>query len=236
MDFTGFEIEPNVRFLTNVTKNQTVWGAISRAVRTPAITEEGLRAEVGCGSPRRSSPFFAPIPVIESVFGSTNFKSEDLLAYEIGYRVQATNTISADVAAFYNNYTNLRTAEPGTPFLEGTTDEVIPFVAENKMSGGTYGIEPFVDWKVRPMWKLFASYTYLEMNIHEERRQHRPHSRTCRTGESPKNQFAFSARRSICLGTFSRISACATWTRCPALAFRHTRRSMRACTGRRSPK
>jgi iron complex outermembrane recepter protein len=190
--YTGFEIQPNVRFLETLSKNQSVWGAISRAVRTPAITNEGLRlneAVIPPGAP----PFYSPLPVIETVYGTSQFKSEDLLAYEVGYRVQATNTISADISAFYNNYTNLLTAEPGTPFTEGSpvpTDVVYPLIAENKMSGGTYGIEPFVDWKVLPMWKLFASYSYLEMNIHKNADSNDP-TPDLPNGENPKNQFFF---------------------------------------------
>ena len=41
--FTGFEFEPNVRLLWTMTPNQSIWTAVSRAVRTPALTEEGLR-------------------------------------------------------------------------------------------------------------------------------------------------------------------------------------------------
>jgi iron complex outermembrane receptor protein len=189
-DFTGFEIEPNVRFVASVSKNQSVWGAISRAVRTPAITEEGLRlneAVVPPGAP----PFNSALPVIEAVYGSTQFKSEDLLAYEIGYRVQATSSFSADIAAFYNNYSNLRTAEMGTPFVEGApTDVVVPFVAANKMGGGSYGVEPFVDWKVFPRWKLFGSYSYLEMNMHKNADSLDP-TADLPNGDSPKHQIYF---------------------------------------------
>jgi len=39
-DFTGFEVQPNIRFLGNISKDQSVWAAVSRAVRTPALTEE----------------------------------------------------------------------------------------------------------------------------------------------------------------------------------------------------
>src|SRR6202165_2341930 len=42
-DFTGFEVQPNARLLWTLTPNQSVWTAVSRAVRTPALTEEGLR-------------------------------------------------------------------------------------------------------------------------------------------------------------------------------------------------
>ena len=193
-DFTGFEFEPNMRLLVNLSQNQSVWGAISRAVRTPAITEEGLRlneAVVPPGAP----PFFSPLPVIEAVYGSKQFKSEDLLAYEVGYRVQATKTFSADIAAFYNNYTNLRTAEPGAPFVEGNplpSDVVFPFVASNKMSGGTYGIEPFFEWKVLPIWKLYGNYSYLEMNVHKNANSLDP-TNDLPNGINPKNQGYFQS-------------------------------------------
>ncbi len=166
-DFTGFEVEPNVRFLWTMTPNQSIWTAVSRAVRTPALTEEGLRlnsAVIPAGAPLNPTP----LPAVVTVFGSHAFRSEDLLAYELGYRVQATNSLSVDISTFYNKYSNLRTAEPGVPFVEGSpapTDIVIPFVAANKMGGGTYGVEFFADWKVLPKWKLVGSYSYLQMNI-----------------------------------------------------------------------
>jgi iron complex outermembrane receptor protein len=168
--FTGFEVQPNARLLWTITRNQTVWTAVSRAARTPALTEEGLRlnsAVVPPGTPQNPTPF----PALISVFGSHQFKSEDLLAYEAGYRVQVTSNFSADIAAFYNHYTHLRTAEPGTPFLEVTPAPVhlvVPFVAGNKMSGGTYGTELFADWRVLPKWRLLSSYSYLLMEIRKD--------------------------------------------------------------------
>jgi iron complex outermembrane recepter protein len=189
-DFTGFEFEPNIRFLANVTQNQSIWAAVSRAVRTPALTEEGLRLNevvVPPGAP----PFNSPLPVVEAIFGSTDFGSEDLLAYEAGYRVQATKTLSLDIAAFYNDYANLRSAEPGTPFIEGSpvpTDVVYPFVASNKMGGGTYGIEPYIEWKVLPKWKLSGSYSFLQMDIEKDKNSLDP-TPDNPDGQSPKHQF-----------------------------------------------
>src|SRR3981081_1973386 len=168
--FTGFEVQPNARLLWTVTRNQSVWTAVSRAVRTPALTEEGLRlnsAVVPPGTPQTPSPF----PALIAVFGSHQFKSEYLLAYEAGYRAQVTSNFSADIAAFYNHYTHLRTAEPGTPFLEVNPAPghlVVPFVAGNKMSGGTYGTELFADWRVLPKWRLLSSYSYLQMDIRKD--------------------------------------------------------------------
>src|SRR5258708_7637605 len=189
-EFTGFEIEPNARLLWTLTPNQWIWSAVSRAVRTPALTEEGLRlnsAVIPPGAPSNPTPF----PAVIAVFGSHQFNSEDLLAYELGYRVQATSNLSFDIATFYNNYSNLRTAEPGAPFVEGSpapTDFVIPFVAANKMSGGTYGLELFADWKVVPKWRLTGSYSYLQMDIHKNLDSQDP-TPDNPNGSSPRHQW-----------------------------------------------
>jgi iron complex outermembrane recepter protein len=189
-DFTGFEFEPNARLLWNLSRNQSVWTAVSRAVRTPALTEEGLRLNsqvIPPGTP--ANP--APLPAVVAVFGSHQFNSEDLLAYELGYRMQATSNLSFDVATFYNNYSNLRTAEPGAPFVEGTpapTDIVVPFIAQNKMSGGTYGAELFADWKVIPKWRLSGSYSFLQMDIHKNADSQDP-TPDLPNGSSPKHQW-----------------------------------------------
>jgi iron complex outermembrane recepter protein len=188
--FTGFEFEPNVRVLGTLTNKQSVWAAVSRAVRTPALTEEGLQlneAVIPPGVP----PLNSPLPVVEAIFGSRQFGSEDLLAYEVGYRVQATGSFSLDLAAFYNNYTNLRSAEPGAPILVGSpvpSYVVLPFVASNKMSGGTYGIEPFAEWKILPRWKLMGSYSFLRMNIHKNANSLDP-TPDLPNGSSPRHQY-----------------------------------------------
>jgi len=188
--FTGWEFEPNIRFLGSISKAQSAWVAVSRAVRTPALTEEGLRLNAAV-IPPGAPPFNSPLPVIEAVYGSNQFQSEDLVAYEVGYRVQATNSFSADIVAFYNNYTNLRTAEPGTPFVEGNPpDLVVPFVAYNKMSGGTYGVEPFVDWKALSKWRLFGSYSFLRMRIHKNSDSLDP-TADLPNGSNPEHQFYF---------------------------------------------
>ena len=190
--FTGFEFEPNVRVLGSLTKEQSVWAAVSRAVRTPALTEEGLQlneAIVPPGAP----PLNSPLPLVEAIFGSPLFRSEHLLAYEVGYRVQATSSFSLDLAAFYNNYTNLRSAEPGAPILGGSpipSYVILPFVASNKMGGGTYGIEPFAEWKILPRWKILGSYSFLRMNIRKNAESLDP-TPDLPNGESPRNQFYF---------------------------------------------
>jgi len=189
--FTGFEVEPNARLLWTLTPNQSVWTAVSRAVRTPALTEEGLRLNSAVIPPNPQNPQNPFFPTVLAVFGSPKFNSEDLLAYEFGYRMQATSNLSFDIATFYNRYSNLRSAEPGTPFPEGgpvPTDIVVPFVAANKMSGGTYGLELFADWKVIPKWRLSGSYSYLQMDIHKNSDSQDP-TADVPNGSSPRHQW-----------------------------------------------
>jgi iron complex outermembrane recepter protein len=188
-EFTGFEFEPNARLLWNLTKTQSVWTAVSRAVRTPAITEEGLQlnsAVIPPGGPGNPTP----LPAIAAILGNHQFKAEDLLAYELGYRMQVSSNFSADVATFYNQYSNLRTAEPGAPVIQGSpipTDVLVPFVAANNMGGGTYGGEVFGDWRVLPKWRLLGSYSYLQMSLRKDSNSLDPLPDNP-AGSSPHNQ------------------------------------------------
>ena len=76
-----------------------------------------------------------------------DIKSEDLLAYELGYRYEPTVNLSLDVTAYYNSYKNL--------LIWGG----ITAGAEN------YGLEIAADWDLSKWWSLRASYTYLHMHV-----------------------------------------------------------------------
>ena len=65
-DFSGFEVEPSTRLAWTPDNRQTVWGAISRAVRSPS---------------RVDRDFFIPGQAPYLLAGGPNFLSEDLLAY-----------------------------------------------------------------------------------------------------------------------------------------------------------
>lgn len=98
-DFTGFEVEPTGRLLWTPSRRQSAWFAVSRAVRTPNVTEDAALA--------RSLPSPTVPPVFPRVTPNTNLDSEEVLAYELGYRAQATDKLSVDIALFYNVYDNL---------------------------------------------------------------------------------------------------------------------------------
>jgi iron complex outermembrane recepter protein len=164
-DFTGFEYQPTVRLLWTPTRRQTVWAAVSRAVRTPTLSEDGIAT--------RQTPSFPPAlrgaPLFGRLRNSTDFKSEELLAYELGYRAQATDKFSVDLASFYNVYDNLRVVVPGTATPgagPGTFD--LPLNFQNRMKGETYGVELAATWQLTDWWRLYGTYTFLRMNLHRD--------------------------------------------------------------------
>ncbi len=163
-DYTGFEIQPSARLLWTPHRFHTVWAAVSRAVRTPSRAEHNARLHQEVLPPDVLYPG-APTTLI-TFMGSPNAESEELLAYEFGYRVQPSSRISLDLAAFYNIYDRLITIEPGTPFLETLPSPphlIVPMVVSNKMQGETYGIELATDYRILSGWRLRAAYTYLQM-------------------------------------------------------------------------
>jgi iron complex outermembrane receptor protein len=148
--FSGFEIQPTGRFVWIPTDSQTLWGAISRAVRTPT---------------RIDQDFFVPNPASGDelqVRGDRGFDSEELLAYELGYRIKPTRALSFDLAAFYNSYDNLRSEEP-------TPGTFVPIVLGNKLEGHSYGGTLTAKWQATDWWRIDGSFSALALNLHSSR-------------------------------------------------------------------
>lgn len=141
-DFSGLEVMPNTRLLWMPEDRHTVWTSISRAVRLPSHLDHDARFNERI---LPDDPF-----ALVSLFGNENFDPEELLAFELGYRVQPTRRLFVDITAFYNLYDRLRTIEPRMPFQEISSFPsrfVLPFVTDNKMEGEIYGVELATDWK-----------------------------------------------------------------------------------------
>lgn len=143
-DYTGFEYQPNTRLTFYPSRNQTLWAAVSRAVRTPT------RGEISFDIKDYPSGYSVSI-------GSPQAESENVLAYEAGYRIKPTNKTLFDLTGYYNKYSKLRTYEDIG--LGGTA------IAANLGSGESYGFEAVGKWQVNNELRLEASYDYLKMNL-----------------------------------------------------------------------
>ena len=156
-DFSGVEYQPSARLAWVMSPTQTLWGAVSRAVRTPARGEDDVLLRL-VPPPAPDDP---GIPVYAE--GNNDYDAENLVAYELGYRLNYNQAWSVDVAVFYNDYDRLRTLDPAMD--PGPPPSVRP-PFDNDMSGETYGLELVSQWQVRPGWRLNASYTWLDMQLH----------------------------------------------------------------------
>jgi iron complex outermembrane receptor protein len=188
--FTGFEVQPDARLLWTPSPTQSVWGAVSRAVRTPSRAEDDislLTTVVPPFSPGNPTPF--PAAVVTN--GSHSLKSEELIAYELGYRFQPTRQLSLDLAAFYNDYSRLVSVEPGpTVFDPGPPPHLVSILnLTNTLHGQTYGFEAAATWQANSWWRLQPSYTLLQMRLHRDSGSRAPASIESPQRQSPRNQF-----------------------------------------------
>ncbi len=176
-DYTGFELQPSVRAAWTPDKAHTLWAAVSRAVRVPSRIDRDL---------------FSPAAPPYRIAGGPNVQSENLQAYELGYRLQPLAGLELSVATFCNLYDDLRSLEPLNP--------PAPFPAElsSGLRGRSTGAEFTAQWQVAPAWQLQAGYT--ELRVHTEPQPGTVDRGTDRTvAHDPNHQL--SLRSSLDLGS-----------------------------------
>jgi iron complex outermembrane receptor protein len=157
-DYTGVELQPSARLAWRVSERNLLWSAVSRAVRTPSRVDRELYAP--------SSP---PFTVLQ---GGANFGSEQLIAYELGYRGQLERLAMA-LSTFYNDYDDLRSIEHVNPSAP------LPIFIGNGLRGESYGAELTADYPVTSFWRLHGGYT--ELRVHFD---HKPGSTDTNPGTS----------------------------------------------------
>jgi iron complex outermembrane receptor protein len=139
------------------------------------------------------------VPLATSVQSSPDFRSEELLAWEAGYRVQPTKSLSFDLALFYNIYDRLRTVEPTPPFFSETPlpHATLPLVARNNMQGETWGVELAADWTPRDWWRLIAAYSYLDSRMDLIDGSRDLYNKSAVEGRSPRHQFSLRSQTDL---------------------------------------
>ena len=134
-EYTDFEFQPSVRLAWKAADRHTLWSAISRAVRTPSRLDRD----------------FAVLP-------GPDFHAEELLAYELGYRVQPDDRLSVSLATFYHDYDDIRS-------VELASSGPAPVVLANGQEGESYGFELVARYRATDQWQLQAGWTELRVDI-----------------------------------------------------------------------
>ncbi|MGA2063048.1 MAG: TonB-dependent receptor plug domain-containing protein [Thermoguttaceae bacterium] len=159
--YTNFEFQPTVRLLCTPNKKCSLWAAVSRAVHMPTQQTDFAQTTL----PSVNTPPLTPPFVFPQVVGNPGLQSEELLAYELGVRVQATERFSWDLALFYNQYDKLEAFSPNGYVYD------LPYIFaqqqyQNGMSGQTYGAELALNYSVSEQWRLQCAYTYTRLFLH----------------------------------------------------------------------
>lgn len=187
-DYTGFEVQPNARLIYTPSEKHSLWASVSRAVRTPSRAEEDATITLSIIPP-------TPIPptptVIVTAEGNDDYDSEELLAWELGYRFMPSAALSFDLAAFLNIYDNLRSGEPQTFDPSALPLHlVLPNLLQNKLKAKTWGFEAVADWKIRAWWKVQTAYSFLQTDVDMESDSNDIGSIDLMEGTSPKHQLS----------------------------------------------
>ncbi len=141
-DYTGFEMQPGARISWTPNEKQTVWGSITRAVRVPDRIEDDAVLTVAVVA--------GPTPI--QWVGDRSTESEELIAYELGYRWIPKPNLSLDFAGFFNDYDNLITYDAAS--------------ATNGNHAESYGFEAAVDWTIEDNWRVRGSYSWFTEDMH----------------------------------------------------------------------
>jgi iron complex outermembrane recepter protein len=184
-NYTGFEFQPSVRLLWNPTPHQALWGSISRAVRTPSRIDEDVQLTDFATA--------TPLPIYLRVLGNSQFVSEKLIAYEVGYRALLAPQWYLDIATFHNDYNDVYSFQVGAPFLESSptpVHAVLPLLTSNGIEGATNGFELAPDWKPTSWWEMKPSYSFLSMALKNKPSSNDPTSVANYEGSSPHHEGA----------------------------------------------
>lgn len=188
---TDVEVQPNIRLLWLPKKGHAAWASVSRAVRTPSRAENDINLSQSVIPPNY---LFTGSPLtLVSLSGKRDYESEDLISYELGYRIMPIKQLTFDIAAFYNSYDELRTTEAGEPYPVFTDSGyylVAPYEAGNKMDGRTYGVEITATWHPTSWWRILTSYSYLQIQLNPDETSTGGDNDEMEEGQSPHNQLS----------------------------------------------
>jgi iron complex outermembrane receptor protein len=182
-DYSGFEAQPSGRLAWTPTTNQTAWWSVTRAVRTPSRVETDYMTTslVSAGA----------TPVFVRLRPNADFTSEELIAYEAGYRIRPVEPLYFTASAFYNAHDDVLSTEVLTPFVEPLptpTRVVIPVTFANGLDGRSQGVELTGDFRPSTYWRVTANYSYLRIQMSRQPGSLDGSQERRNEGQSPRHQ------------------------------------------------
>ncbi|MDT7833832.1 TonB-dependent receptor plug domain-containing protein [Aquabacterium sp. OR-4] len=162
--FTGWEPQPHLRLAWTPNPTQTLWGAASRAVRTPSRAERDIQVDL------RVTPASPPVPPVllrSTTHPDQALDAERVVACELGFRQQFGPSLALDLALFSNRYTQLTGGATGAQSFEFTpVPHVVQYLTPgNHLHGRTRGGELVLDWRVLRGWRVQAMVSLVNTHV-----------------------------------------------------------------------
>ncbi|MBZ5512065.1 MAG: TonB-dependent receptor [Acidobacteriia bacterium] len=181
----GVSAQPTARILFAPSTRHSFWAAISRAMRSPSE----LEAEAHFTLPGFPTPWGWPKYV--QLLGNPDPVSEELVAYEVGYRTRPARHWLIDAALFFNRYHHL--ANFGLAQHMPVTPDLIPLVTTNTVSANSHGAELSATYTPWSRWKITGSYSWL----HFSRERAGEFPEFSGSGDNPAHQFQIHSYLSL---------------------------------------
>jgi iron complex outermembrane recepter protein len=155
-DFSGWEVQPSGRASVALMPGHTLWAAVSRAVRVPTRFERDIAVDI-------TDPQLDPVV---RLLGRSSFDSEQLVAYEAGYRWQTLRALSVDGAVFHNRYDGLASLELGDAFFDARLNRtVLPLGNYNLTEGTARGLETILTYSPIAPVSFSGTYAYAHLSL-----------------------------------------------------------------------
>ena len=154
--YTGWETEPNIRLLWTANKQHSLWTAISRSVVVPNRAQHSIN-------------LFVPLPGMQTPFlmavANPQMKTENLLAFELGWRWQLAKNLDADTALFYNIYDRMQGTVITNASFSPIYGEILYAQVGNYRQVKSYGVELALNHHLRHDWRIQTSYSAIGFDI-----------------------------------------------------------------------
>lgn len=161
---SGVAWQPSVRAAWTPSPTQTVWGAVTRAARTPSRSESGFQQDSVLATPRPDGTQEVTVIRLSAERGAT--EAEELVAVEAGWRWQPNPRWAVEAAVFWNDYADLIGTRAGpTLVLPDPERTVLVFEAANALSGEGGGGEVSVWWEPARAWRVTVQ-AYVALFLH----------------------------------------------------------------------
>jgi iron complex outermembrane recepter protein len=158
-DLGGWNLMPSVRAQVELARDQIGWASVSRSTRTPGRAEADI-AEVWLAT----VPSPAGLPVRIVIEGERHLDTEELVAWEIGYRAHPGTAVSLDLSIFHNEYEHVIASCRGDLVFASTP---VPHLEQHfrVCNAGTAegtGLEAALSWAPSARWRWSLAYSYLD--------------------------------------------------------------------------